>query len=94
VQTPACDIAQMARRQGIDVVGLSFSEALKLNVACDMLEDLRARLPANVEIWAGGKLWTRLRRPVPGVRFVTLLTQIPGAVTARRDSHARQTVNS
>lgn len=94
VQTPACDIAEMARRQCIDVVGLSFSEALKLSVAGDMLEDLRARLPASVEVWAGGKLWTRARRPVPGVRFVTLLTQIPGAVTAHRESRARQAVNS
>jgi DNA-binding transcriptional MerR regulator len=93
VRTPACDIAQMVRRQCIDVVGLSFSEALKLTVACDMLQDLRARLPANVEIWAGGKLWTRARRHVPGVRFVTLLTEIPGAVMAHRESRAQRTVN-
>lgn len=94
VQTPACDIAQMVRRQRIDVVGLSFSEALKLTVAYDMLQDLRARLPANVEIWAGGKLWRQARRSMPGVRFVTLLTQIPGAVMGHRESHAQQAVNS
>jgi DNA-binding transcriptional MerR regulator len=90
VQTPAWDVVQAARRQGIDVVGLSFSEALKLNVACDMLADLRGRLPATIEIWAGGKLWTRARRPVPGVRFVTLLTQIPAALAAQRESRGRR----
>jgi hypothetical protein len=90
VQTPAGDIAQAVRRQGIDVVGLSFSEALKLNTAYDMVEDLRARLPAETELWAGGKLWVRARRPVPGVRFVTLLTQIPGVVAAQRESPGRQ----
>jgi hypothetical protein len=90
VQTPAADIVQAARRQRIDVVGLSFSEALRLKTAYDMLQDLRARLPAETELWAGGKLWVRARRPVPGVRFVTLLTQIPGVLAARRESPARQ----
>ncbi|MBW4050779.1 MAG: cobalamin B12-binding domain-containing protein [Proteobacteria bacterium] len=68
VQTPAWDIVQPARRQKVEVVGLSFSETLELNVAYDMLEDLRKRLPDNVDVWAGGKLWTRARRSVPGVR--------------------------
>ncbi len=94
VQTPAWDIVHAARRQGIDVVGLSFSEALRLKAAYAMLEDLRARLPAEIEIWAGGKLWARAPRPVPGVRFVTLLTQIPGALAARRGSHGRRTEKS
>ena len=94
VQTPAGDIVQAARRQGIDVVGLSFSEALKLNTAYDMLQDLRSRLPAKIDIWAGGKLWIRARRPVPGVRFVTLLTQIPAVLAAQRESLARQAVES
>jgi methanogenic corrinoid protein MtbC1 len=86
VQTPAWDIAQAVERQGIDVVGLSFSEALRLNVAYEMLEDLRGRLPERVVVWAGGKLWTRARRPVPGVRFVPLLTQIPEVIAEYRKS--------
>lgn len=86
VQTPAWDIAQAVERQGIDVVGLSFSEAVRLNVAYEMLKDLRGRLPDDVEVWAGGRLWTRARRPVPGVRFVTRLTQIPAVLAAHRDS--------
>jgi hypothetical protein len=94
VQTPASDIAQAVRLQGIEVVALSFSEALKLNVAYDMLEDLRARLPANTDIWAGGKLWTRARRAVPGGTVVTLLTQIPGVLAAGRESRARQARSS
>lgn len=89
VQTPAADIAHAAAGQGIEVVGLSFSEALKLNVAYDMLEDLRGRLPPSVAVWAGGKLWTRARRPVPGVQFVTLLTQIPGVIAAHRESRGK-----
>ncbi len=94
VQTPAWDIAESARRHGIDVVGLSFSEALRLKVAHDMLEDLRERLPAEVDLWAGGKLWTRARRPPQGVRFVTRLTEIPAALAAHRQSRAGRPVNS
>jgi len=90
VQTPPTDIVNAAREQGVDAVGLSFSEALKLNVAYDMLEDLRMRLPAEVEIWAGGRLWARARRTLPGVRFVTGLRQIPEVLAAHRDSRGRQ----
>jgi methanogenic corrinoid protein MtbC1 len=88
VQTPAGDIADAACRHGIDVVGLSFSEALRLKAAHDMLEGLRERLPAQVELWAGGKLWARARRPPPGVRFVTRLTQIPEVLAAHRQARA------
>jgi methanogenic corrinoid protein MtbC1 len=88
VQTPACDIAQAVRRQSIDAVGLSFSTALKLNRAHDMLEELRVRLPPNVDLWAGGKLWNRSRRLVPGVRFVGELGEIPALLAAYRESRA------
>lgn len=94
VQTPARDIAQAVRQRGIEVVGLSFSEANKPNVACDMLQDLRARLPGSVDIWAGGKLWTRAHRIVPGVRFIPVLTQIPAALASHSESRGRQAVNS
>jgi len=89
VQTPAWDVAEVVRRQPIDVVGVSFSEALRLNVVCEMLEDLRARLPAAVELWAGGKRWTRARRVVPGVRFVAQLTEIPRVMAALRAPRMR-----
>jgi MerR family transcriptional regulator, light-induced transcriptional regulator len=84
VQTPASEIAEAAVARKVDAVGLSFSEALKLNVAYDALEDLRARVPPSVEIWAGGHLWTRARRSVPGVRFITQLAQIPDVLAAHR----------
>lgn len=93
-QTPAWDIVGAARAQKINVVGLSFSEALKLNAAYRMLEDLRARLPTPIEIWAGGRLWTRARRPVPGVRFITSLTQIPRVIAEQRIQRARNAPGS
>lgn len=93
-QTPVWDIVQAVRQRGIEVVGLSFSEANKQNVACDMLQDLRHRLPGSVDIWAGGKLWTRARRLVPGVRFIAALTEIPAALAMHRESRSRRAVNS
>ncbi|MDE2261476.1 MAG: MerR family transcriptional regulator [Gammaproteobacteria bacterium] len=55
----------------------------------DQVEKLRVisrLLDRDVEIWAGGKLRHRARRPVAGVRFVTLLAQIPGVLAAQRES--------
>ena len=85
VQTPAWDIAQAAHRHGTDVVGLSFSEALRTKTALAMLQDLRAQLPASIEIWAGGALWARARRLPPGIRFVSRLEHIPHALRECRE---------
>lgn len=91
VQTPVSDILHAALQQPVDAIGLSFSEALKLKAAYAMVEDLRVRLPAEVDLWAGGKLWRRARRPLRGVRFVTQLTQIPAIVAEHRESRAART---
>lgn len=91
VQTPVSDVLHAMRQQPVDAIGLSFSEALKLKAAYAMVEDLRVRLPAEVDLWAGGKLWMRARRAVPGVRFVTKLTQIPAIVAEHRESRAART---
>ncbi len=88
VQTPAWEISEAAQLQGVEVVGLSFSEALRQKVALEMLKDLRARLPEQIEIWAGGALWARLRRRLPGVRFITRLDQLPRVIADYRAQYA------
>ncbi len=85
VQTPAWDIAEAARQHGADVVGLSFSEALRPKIAIDMLRDLRSRLPASIEIWAGGALWARTRRQIGAVRFISHLDQLPAVIAEYRE---------
>lgn len=77
VQTPIWDIAQAARRHGADIVGLSFSEALRLKPALAMLQDLRAQLPPSIEIWAGGTLWAHAHHAPPGIRLISCLERIP-----------------
>jgi methylmalonyl-CoA mutase cobalamin-binding subunit len=87
VQTPAWDIVEAARERGADVVGLSFSQAFRPKVALAMLQDLRARLPAAIEVWAGGALWERAQHVLDGVRFISRLEQIQRLLGAYRESH-------
>ena len=87
VQTPAWDIVEAARERGADVVGLSFSQAFRPKVALAMLQDLRARLPAAIEVWAGGALWERAQHVLDGVRFISRLEQIQSLLGAYRESH-------
>ncbi len=53
-QTPIADIVAASAAHRIDVVALSFSESLSAAQALPALAELRASLPAPVEIWAGG----------------------------------------
>ena len=85
VQTPIWDIAQAARRHRADVVGLSFSEALRLKTALAMLQDLRAQLPPSIEIWAGGRLWAHAQHAPPGIRLVSHLERIPHELAEFRE---------
>ena len=87
VQTPAWDIVEAARQRGANVVGLSFSQALRPKIALAMLQDLRARLPAAIEVWAGGALWERMQQAMDGVRFIGRLEQIQSLLGAYRDRH-------
>lgn len=89
VQTPAWDIVQAARAHRVDIVGLSFSQAMPVNVARAGLVDLRQRLDRKIALWAGGSLWLRGRKNVPGVTTMASLTAIPGELAAWRDIDLR-----
>jgi MerR family transcriptional regulator, light-induced transcriptional regulator len=86
VQTPAWDIVEAARAHRVDIVGLSFSQAMAVNAAREGLADLRKRLPRKVELWAGGKLWGRTRKDLPGVTMMASLAAIPAAIQAWREA--------
>jgi methanogenic corrinoid protein MtbC1 len=91
VQTPASDIVNAARALRADIVGLSFSQAMQTRTACDGVAELRRHLDRGVELWAGGALWQRVRKSIPGVRMLGSLTDIPTALAewrARRASRA------
>jgi len=88
VQTPIWDIALAASGREIDVVALSFTGTLPVNAVVDGLAQLRARLPAGIEIWAGGHCPTLHRRRPPQVRVFTTLDEIPAAVAEWRAARA------
>jgi hypothetical protein len=79
-QTPLDDIAAAARAHRIDIVALSFSESLPGPQALAALADLRARLPAAVEVWAGGGATALRAAAAPGLRVMQRLVDIPQAV--------------
>lgn len=76
VCTPLWDIVLASAAQRIDVVALSFSGCMNPNQVVDGLTELRAKLPAAVEVWAGGAAPALHRRPVAGVRAIAAIGQI------------------
>jgi methanogenic corrinoid protein MtbC1 len=83
VQTPVMEIAQAASAQRADIVALSFSAAMPQKQAIDGLAELAGKLPAAVEIWAGGGCFTPARRLELPVR-VLALSEVAPALAAWR----------
>ncbi len=77
-QTPIVDIGQAARAYGVDVVALSFSAAFAQRQAPGLLQQLRATLPATVQLWAGGAGAAAL----PGSEGILALSSLDDAVAA------------
>jgi DNA-binding transcriptional MerR regulator/methylmalonyl-CoA mutase cobalamin-binding subunit len=88
VQTPLGDIVLAAQAHRADVVALSFSAAVNAHQAAEGLVELRAALPAHVEIWAGGGLPLLHRRPPPGVQVLHALDEVAPAIVRWRQAHA------
>jgi MerR family transcriptional regulator, light-induced transcriptional regulator len=89
VQTPVWDIVMAAGAHQADVVALSFSASLNGNQVLAALDELRRKLPAAVEVWAGGGCPILERRPPTGVLVLTSLAAIQPAVSAWRAAHPR-----
>jgi DNA-binding transcriptional MerR regulator/methylmalonyl-CoA mutase cobalamin-binding subunit len=77
VRLPIEQIVSGARAYRADLVGLSFTESLNPAHVLRGLEELRGVLPVSVRIWAGGNCPVLLRRPIPGVRVVRDVLDIP-----------------
>lgn len=83
-QTPVWDIVLAASSQRTDVVALSFSPSLNPNLVVDGLTELRAKLPEQVEIWAGGSHPVLQRRPPADVTVLSRLEDIHQRIKAWR----------
>jgi hypothetical protein len=85
VQTPIAGIVAACAAQRIDVVALSFSESLTAAQALPALSELRASLPPTVAIWAGGGSPALRALRSPGIRVMSRLADIAGAVADWRE---------
>ena len=89
VCTPIWDIVLAARAQRIDIVALSFSGCMNPNQIVEGLTELRAKLPAGIDLWAGGAAPALHRRPVDGVRAIAAISQIHDELQAWRARPAK-----
>lgn len=68
VQTPLADIVEAVQAQRADIVALSFSGVTSPRAAVDNVNELRARLGEQTEVWCGGSGVAMARRHLqPGM---------------------------
>jgi MerR family transcriptional regulator, light-induced transcriptional regulator len=83
-QTPIWDIVLAATAHKVSVVALSFTASQNPNYVSNGLDELRSKLPAHIEIWAGGGSPIIHRKSIEGVRAIADLHSIRDAVGAWR----------
>jgi len=88
-ETPASEIVRAVGAHRVDVVALSFSAAYPERQAAAGLRELRASLPREVHIWAGGSCVRRMRRGIEGVELVRALDQIGQLIASWHIEHPR-----
>lgn len=72
-QTPVLELVAAAFAFRADIVALSFSIAYPARLIAPLLLELRAQLPKEIEVWAGGGGTTRLGKPPAGIEVVGAL---------------------
>jgi methanogenic corrinoid protein MtbC1 len=90
VQTPLWDMVLAANAFHSDIVALSFTGCMNPNQVVESLTDLRRKLPAGVQVWAGGAAPVLVRRRVEGVAPVTSLELLPESLRQWRHGMARE----
>ena len=86
-ETPMRDIVRAAASQNADIVALSFSGAYPSSQVVDALSELRTRLPATIELWAGGTNPALARCKLPGLSVVSGLDEVSLTLGAWRAAH-------
>jgi methanogenic corrinoid protein MtbC1 len=87
VQTPIYDIVRAAQVQAVDIVALSFTSCMNPNQTVEGLAELRGKLAASTEIWAGGACPVLYRRPPEQIRTLRHLSDIGVAMADWRNTH-------
>jgi MerR family transcriptional regulator, light-induced transcriptional regulator len=89
-QTPVYDIVRASETQKVDIVALSFSAVQSSQSVIDAINDLRSKLPENVEIWCGGSSSVLRRRGNSGFKLLASLDDITYGIEDWRRSNPSQ----
>ena len=92
-QTPLLEIGRAAGAHRADIVALSFSAAFPQRQIPALLQQLRAILPTDIALWAGGGGIYRLN-PVEGVQLLSGLDAVPLALAEWRTRPAPDPVGA
>ncbi|MGB9149574.1 MAG: MerR family transcriptional regulator [Burkholderiales bacterium] len=87
-QMPVSEIAAGAIAHRVDVVALSFSGSYPTQMIVRGLKDLKALLPANVSIWAGGAGVAPVKIMIDGIETHNSLHTLAGAVQRWRENNS------
>ena len=87
VETPPSEIVRAAAAHRAHAVALSFSGAFPERQAASGLRELRASLPREVEVWAGGGCVRRIRRSIDGVCLARSVDEVSTLVSDWRSTH-------
>lgn len=85
-QTPLWDLVQACQQHQIDVIAMGFTANSPSTMVLDTLADLRAKLPPQVAVWAGGQHPLLQRRPPDGVKVIDSMADLSEAVQAWRQA--------
>lgn len=77
VEMPLEQLVRAAEKFNSSVVGLTFSGAYPYATVRSHLQELRARLPATTNIWAGGHAMGRIRKLPTGVIKIISFDELP-----------------
>lgn len=76
-QVPMDQLASAIEKFSIDKVGISFSGAYQYNRIRDDLQEMRALISDDIEIWIGGEGVRRLRKLPAGITKFMSLDELP-----------------
>jgi MerR family transcriptional regulator, light-induced transcriptional regulator len=88
-QTPTQEIGEAVREHGADIAGLSFSASFPKRKIAPILQELRALLPKEIELWAGGAGAAALDRTPRGVTVLPNLQDVVDALQKFTMPHQR-----
>jgi methanogenic corrinoid protein MtbC1 len=83
-QTPLDEICGAVQDYRADIVGLSFSACFPMRKITPLLKELRAHVPQEIDIWAGGAGITALERKPRGIIMLPTLRDVSEALKEGR----------